>query len=347
MSCNCGQNWAATIKTSCNDPASRESVVAALEVLSQNCCVGELIVSGQSPIEDATTAFAAGFPDGVASCTCDCVWLYNSVDNILFVNCTDQYTTEGNWFIVGQENCFGTLTTVGLSPDGTEQNRLDSIAEAFPNGIVAGCNIYFISRQDGTACYSTDDGTTWICLEPVVVDQTDWFPISNLITISSPVSSITINNIPADYRHLVLVCHLRATGAGTVYAIYYNLNGDSGAGQYIYQTSEGGAAYTGTQASNTVFVVSRGAAGAGADSAYNYSSHTMWFHNYTQSTLYKNMIYNGHSGTTISASNLTTWGGGYWKNSADQITSIAITLASGGTNFAAGSTYMLYGVGKL
>lgn len=344
MSCNCGQNWAATIQTSCNDPASRESVVEALEILSQNCCVGELIVSGQSPISDAVTAFAAGFPDGIASCTCDCVWLYNSVDNILFVNCTDEYTTSSNWFIVGQDNCYGTLTTVGLSPDDDEPSRLATIAEAFPNGLVAGCNVYQVRRQDGVLCYSTDDGTTWTCLQPVVINPTDWFPISGYVELSGTAANIDIQNIPADYKHLVLVTNLRTDAVATNVSCTMRFNSDSG-NNYDYQViSANQAALTTAQTLATSSILTVMALGSSA-TANHFASVTSWIYNYTNATRAKQVSLDSNSMSTTAAVVNKYLSAGQWRNTANQINRITITPPSG--SFVAGSSYMLFGVGEI
>lgn len=158
--------------------------------------------------------------------------------------------------------------------------------------------------------------------------------------------TISIALPAATYNLLEVYLELRSDYAGANYDDFLlRFNSDATAANYenqsIYDNDAGVAitTYLGTQ-TGLRFV--RAAASANSPANY-YAGHVIQVFNYRNIAAYRHVIVNGHnSGANTAADNYYVMGGGQWKNLAAAISSIQV-LPVNGTNFKAGSAYMVKG----
>ena len=143
-------------------------------------------------------------------------------------------------------------------------------------------------------------------------------------------ATITFSSISGSYTDLVLIVNATVTSSG--YDLGIQLNGDSGSNYsqtILYGTgSAAGSARGANQAK--AYVTYYGGIGTVQ------GNQVIQLMNYSNSTTYKTLITraNRADSGTDAVVNL-------WRNTA-AITSIALNI--GGTNFASGSTFTLYGI---
>lgn len=151
MSCTCNENRIEL--DDCQPHASIASVNNAfMELLSSDCCVAKFDTVAINPITNPVVA-TAQFNN--RNC---CDTLYAIDENLKYI-----YMSANNgesYEFVGTIQCVGELTTVGLTPDALP---LDSVNEAFPNGIPNNCGIVVIKRNDNQYCFSIDKGVSFYC----------------------------------------------------------------------------------------------------------------------------------------------------------------------------------------
>jgi len=152
-------------------------------------------------------------------------------------------------------------------------------------------------------------------------------------TLASATPSYTFSAIPSTYTDLVIICQTSITSGTEQNKIRFN--GDT-ASNYTatWLTANGSSATSLRSASQTSMQL-------GYDD-YNTSSIGMMtiinVQNYANSTTFKTVIARGsNAGTGVSAT------AGLWRATPAAITSATI-LTSGGSNYAIGSTFTLYGI---
>jgi hypothetical protein len=157
-------------------------------------------------------------------------------------------------------------------------------------------------------------------------------PLAN-ITLSSTASSVTFSSINGTlYRDLILVSD--SINATATDGICYRFNSDSGSNySNVTMEANGSSAVSGAGTSTKIFT-SFGYSGSGTTSR---SLTTLNIFDYRNTDKHKStLIRIGTPATSVAAF------AGRWANTA-AITTIAVFL-DGGSNFASGSTFALYGV---
>lgn len=158
--------------------------------------------------------------------------------------------------------------------------------------------------------------------------------------LGSAASSISLTTIPGTYAHLMLICRLRSDRAGQAQdALGITFNGDTGNNYEWVRTSinngGGSAGDSGTSAAQiapTNFISGATAA------AGTFSNVVLIISNYAQ-TGYSRSI-SGSGGVSVQITHML----GMWSNTANAITQIDLEPVIG-SNFIAGSSYSLYGIG--
>jgi len=153
-------------------------------------------------------------------------------------------------------------------------------------------------------------------------------------------NQITFNNIPQNYTDLQLVCSMRSTYAGTADypKFYYNNDSQSGTSySYTRIYGDGSGASSGriTNSPNWNTDLSP----AANNGAYIFGSFKFDIMNYSNTTTYKGMI--GRVAVNLGSSGYTFAYVGT-RQSLSAITRIDYVMGLG--NFAAGSTFALYGI---
>jgi len=157
-----------------------------------------------------------------------------------------------------------------------------------------------------------------------------------------------LTSISGNYDHLVLVCQVRSDRAGQNNDnVYVRLNNDSTAGNYYGNFATLTTAYGNTErlgVTATGFEL-KGAA-SGATSPAGYRPGWMFFiYNYTVTAISKQISLTGGGSLGDSTGLITAYtGSGVWKNTSAAVNRITV-LPVNGTNFTAGSSYALYGIG--
>lgn len=153
-------------------------------------------------------------------------------------------------------------------------------------------------------------------------------------TLTSAASSVTFSSIPTSYTDLVLVCSTRSTASsGDDYAWIY-LNGDTTASNYSRTLLVGdGSSVNSNRFANLISLTMPSA----STSSGVYNVEILNFQNYKNSTTFK---------TVLSRNSLATVGTyaqvGLWRNTS--IINTIQLVPYFGPNFAAGSTFALYGI---
>ena len=153
-------------------------------------------------------------------------------------------------------------------------------------------------------------------------------------TLTSTAATITLSSIPATYTDLILVVNIGANVAGNMQV---RLNGDTGANYstvtaIAYNNTVTGSGYYGPQSFMYANVASALPTTLGSASA------VMQFHNYSNSTTYKNMVarYANVSIPEVDATVST------WRNTA-AITSINLSSYSASV-YLVGTRVTIYGI---
>lgn len=152
-------------------------------------------------------------------------------------------------------------------------------------------------------------------------------PLAN-VTLGSSASSVSFSSITGIYRDLIIVTTAFNTAAGFA-DIWARYNGDSGTNYTrVYMFGNGSSTGSGTNSDTVNYL--------GYSSNVNDNIHTTHIFDYSATDKHKVNLVRANS-----ASNSAGLYAGRWASTA-AITSI--TFGTNGTSFAAGSTFMLYGV---
>jgi hypothetical protein len=146
------------------------------------------------------------------------------------------------------------------------------------------------------------------------------------VTLGSSASSVTLSNIPATYRDLVLVTNGLSSAAGN--EIFARFNGDSG-NNYTFVQMYG----TGTNALSNSGTNSWAGAGRQGTSA---ASSVWTILDYSATDKHKTMLIRGDLPSQYTTAQAQRWA------STAAVNTIALTPGSG--NFVAGATFNLYGI---
>jgi hypothetical protein len=170
------------------------------------------------------------------------------------------------------------------------------------------------------------------------------------ITLGSTQSNITFNNIPQNFKHLVIMGNTRRDSASGTGSFSLQFNNDTNAtGRYSdiqcstsanTSTAIGGQMYglTGTSSYNSLEI---GNCGNSTDVANSFPCNTITIFNYSSSTLRKDAYSHGSQFNPNAYSYQTMYAG--WWDSLAPITSIKMYPTSG-ASFVAGSSVTLYGL---
>jgi hypothetical protein len=158
-------------------------------------------------------------------------------------------------------------------------------------------------------------------------------PIATYSTTGSQ-ASYTFTSIPSTYTDLVLVTSL-STSLDQTESVNMTFNGDSASN---YSATDligtGSSAISGRYSTTFIRILGRYTGTANTFSNMSIAH----IQNYANSTTFKTVIARGsNAGTGVSAT------AGLWRATPAAITSATI-LTSGGSNYAIGSTFTLYGI---
>lgn len=145
--------------------------------------------------------------------------------------------------------------------------------------------------------------------------------------------TVTFSSIPSTYTDIVLISSAKnSSGSAGTYQIV--LNSDTGTNySAIYLLGNGIAASSGKFTSASVLYTSRST----GSSSTEFSPGVVHFMNYANTTTYKTIISRGNEASATAAAFINLW------RSTSAITSINLQQPGGG-NFAAGSSFTLYGI---
>jgi hypothetical protein len=156
-------------------------------------------------------------------------------------------------------------------------------------------------------------------------------PIATTTISGSSTSTFTFSSVPSTYTDLILVVNAAVT-SGTSY-IYARWNGDTSA---VYSRTElvgNGTSATSSRNGSEVVQWLGGTQLSTVSGAYNAIVQVM---NYANTNVFKTTLMRANRATEQTAAVV-----GLWRSTA-AINSVTLTLNS--DNFAAGSTFTLYGV---
>ena len=162
-------------------------------------------------------------------------------------------------------------------------------------------------------------------------------------TVSTPVSSITFSSIPQGYTDLVVVCNYASSnGLSFLYAI---LNSDTGSNYSVTDLYANGYGVGSSRASN--LSINWLAYNVGCSSTVGDTITTINLMNYSNSNTYKTYLSQTRRANSTGAANYygVDTQVNLWRNTS-AITSLTLKNNTSGVdyNFAAGSTFTLYGV---
>jgi hypothetical protein len=147
-------------------------------------------------------------------------------------------------------------------------------------------------------------------------------------TLGSAAASVTFSSIPATYTDLVLIASIKYISAGGFSKLTFN--GDTATNYSTTLVLGNGSTTSSSRTSNEAFI------------AFGYDANTETFtdilniQNYSNATTFKTVL-NRHSVAGTRAEALV----GLWRKTPETINSLTLT---GGNNYAAGSTFSLYGI---
>jgi hypothetical protein len=158
-------------------------------------------------------------------------------------------------------------------------------------------------------------------------------------TLGTATASVTFSSIPSTYTDLVLMISVRSTRTGDPQDFpSIRFNSDS-ATNYSRTSMQGtGATANSSRFSNESYLygpfISTASAASGVFTPVIYN-----IQNYSNATTNKTVVWRSSQ-----SENNVMAGVGLWRKAPEAITSIAISLAATGLNFAADSTFTLYGI---
>jgi hypothetical protein len=183
--------------------------------------------------------------------------------------------------------------------------------------------------------------------------SSDFESIASYTVSGSSTSTITFSSIPSTYRNLQLRCSWLASSATTGGAtLQIRINGDT-ASNYNYlqglaNMSDDSVRNTGASTGQTEFKNDTGYLGfTTADSTTSFSIDILDIHEYKNTSIKKPILWRQarNKNTTSHPTSRVSITSGHWA-STSAITSIEIKVyAPASSNFAADSTFDLYGIG--
>lgn len=186
------------------------------------------------------------------------------------------------------------------------------------------------------------NGTTWGELG----EETAMVINTKRQVVGASAASISISNIPATYKHLMLVLEMRTDGAVTMDNILIRFNADSTAANYYSQFGlHSATAWSSGEALGTTGACLMSSVAAGASAPANVNGIAIvYIPNYASAALQRALAYwGGVRGGTGSATLRAANGAAFWLNAAAAINQITL-LPSTGANIVANSAYTLYGL---
>jgi hypothetical protein len=155
-------------------------------------------------------------------------------------------------------------------------------------------------------------------------------------TLGSNAASVTFSSITSAYTDLILVSFARSTIASTGNNLYCRFNSDSGTNYSATEIAgDGSSVYADPQVNSTYAFIGFTSGASAASDVFGVS--TSNFQNYANATTNKTMISRGNAAGQGTHTIVSMW------RSTAAITQIVVYPA-GVNNFAAGSSFTLYGV---
>lgn len=197
--------------------------------------------------------------------------------------------------------------------------------------------------------YPRSNGTNYV---DNTIQATDISGVAvNLVaytTLGADAANIDLTSISGSYKHLQLRLFLRSDRAATSDNVYIRFNNDSTASHYYsYTVAANGATvvFTSIQrlaATGTGFEVNTGAVGSTGPSN-EFSVLVIDIFGYANTANNRIVTVNGYSRLSTTGGTLNAlYGGGSWLETSTAISRLTI-LPVTGSNWKAGSSYMLYG----
>jgi hypothetical protein len=156
------------------------------------------------------------------------------------------------------------------------------------------------------------------------------------VTLSSAAATVTFSSIPGTYRDLILEMNHRVDSSATAADSFFRFNGDTG-NNYNHVFMSGNGSTTSSSSGTRTYLETN------IDDTVNFSRNQLQIFDYAQTDKHKSGLMSEGLASFAVFRRAFRWA------STSAITSISITAADrlgSGTpdNFAAGSTFSLYGV---
>ena len=166
---------------------------------------------------------------------------------------------------------------------------------------------------------------------------TTYQPIATT-TLGSAAASYTFSSIPATYTDLIIIASIKADST-TIATPALRLNGDTTSNYSATWLYGNGSTATSSRASSQTYLYT-GDYVAGVEST-NFATFITQIFNYANTTTFKTVLSrnnqinsaDGETGATV----------GLWRKTPEAINTILYT-STNGANYAAGSTFTLYGI---
>lgn len=235
------------------------------------------------------------------------------------------------------------ITNVTYSTDGTNYTSAGTTTSPITiSGLTAGSYTFYVKAVNANGTSTASSGVAGTVLTPTAFDS---IATQTLATNST---SVTFSSIPGTYKSLQIRAIGRDTlsvvGGGAYVAVQFN--GDT-ASNYSYHYLKGDStagAGAGGSSSQTASQIYFPFTNSGNSNTLIYGAFIANIHDYASTSKTKTLrAFGGYdsNGTLASAPNVISLTSCAWYSTA-AITSI--TLTKGSSNFAAGTTFALYGV---
>lgn len=302
----------------CTDiTALRGYINEAMGRLCADRCRGQLTTPGLSPLSDPEDATEEAFPEMP---TCDCALLIlHDTDNRMYLSADNGLS----WLRYPDTKHNITTTDPTVNDDSSEGYSV------------------------GSRWINTASDTEFVCVD-ASVGAAVWVRTTNesqaLEVIASGIlgvaaANIDITGIPQTYHDLILVLRLRCSA--NTNTVNLQFNGDSGANYAVHEAIFG-AATTSSLVNQTQAAMARGMTPSSATAGY-FASVEIRIPAYYRDDITKLAQYFDSYFTNATTHEYRVGSIG-WENTTDGIDQITLTPSSG--NFAAGSSWVLYGVGE-
>lgn len=169
------------------------------------------------------------------------------------------------------------------------------------------------------------------------------YELISTTTLGSATTTVTLNSIPATYKHLRLVISGRSSTANTSMSnIYVRLNGDSTSSYWWHASEVYGGSYS-NQASATVATAAQIGYTQNNNHTSGYFSGTeIEITDYTSTNKYKTGRFQSRVDSVDTAVGYMDFGSFVFMNSA-AVSSLSFYLSTG--DWIAGSRFSIYGIG--